>query len=136
MSTEVSVWSGSPSQIKNIGYFAVCVLLSFLVIPLFLILWRWLQTKCTKYELTTERFTTSNGVLNKTTDHLELYRVRDYRQEQPFLLRMFGLSNITLVSTDKTDNILLVTAVKDGAEIIAKTRQNVEELRRRKARIS
>ncbi|EPF91863.1 hypothetical protein GCM10025882_40650 [Acinetobacter gyllenbergii] len=128
-------WQGTPSQISNLAYFVVCGVLFFLVIPLLLILWRWLQTKYTKYELTSERLIMSKGVLNKTTNQLELYRVRDYRHEQPFFLRIFGLSNIVLISTDKTDKVLNLIAIRDGGDLITQIRSNVEGLRRSKSRI-
>jgi len=119
-------WQGTPSQISNLAYFVVCGVLFFLVIPLLLILWRWLQTKYTKYELTSERLIMSKGVLN---------RVRDYRHEQPFFLRIFGLSNIVLISTDKTDKVLNLIAIRDGGDLITQIRSNVEGLRRSKSRI-
>lgn len=128
-------WQGTPSQISNLAYFVVCGVLFFLVIPLLLILWRWLQTKYTKYALTSERLIMSKGVLNKTTNQLELYRVRDYRHEQPFFLRIFGLSNIVLISTDKTDKVLNLIAIRDGGDLITQIRSNVEGLRRSKSRI-
>ena len=128
-------WQGTPSQISNLAYFVVCGVLFFLVIPLLLILWRWLQTKYTKYELTSERLIMSKGVLNKTTNQLELYRVRDYRHEQPFFLRIFGLSNIVLISTDKTDKVLNLIAIRDGGDLITQIRSNVEGLRKSKSRI-
>ncbi len=128
-------WQGTPSQISNLAYFVVCGVLFFLVIPLLLILWCWLQTKYTKYELTSERLIMSKGVLNKTTNQLELYRVRDYRHEQPFFLRIFGLSNIVLISTDKTDKVLNLIAIRDGGDLITQIRSNVEGLRRSKSRI-
>ncbi|MBH2001070.1 MAG: PH domain-containing protein [Moraxellaceae bacterium] len=128
-------WEGMPSQVSNFIYFFVCGILFFLIIPLLLILWRWLQTKCTKYELTSERLIMSHGVLNKTTDQLELYRVRDYRHEQPFFLRIFGLSNIVLISNDKTDKILNLIAIRDGGDLLTKIRTNVEGLRKSKSRI-
>ncbi len=135
MSNETSIWASSPSQIKNLGYFLLCGLFCFLVVPAFMGLWRWLQTRCTRYELTTERLIFSRGVLSRTTDQVELYRIRDYRLEQPFFLRLFGLSNVVLIGNDRTDAVILLEAVRDGAGLVSRARQCVEELRRRKARI-
>ena len=94
MSEEKEVWFGNPSQVVNLGTFILLGLFFWLVIPLLVILWKWLAIKNTKYELTTERLKTRHGVLNKKTDELELYRVRDYNYEQPFFLRLFSLGNI------------------------------------------
>ena len=102
MSEEKEVWFGTPSQVLNLGTFILMGIFFWLVIPLFVILWKWLAVKNTKYELTTERLKTRYGVLNKKTDELELYRVRDYKFEQPFFLRLFSLGNIVLQTSDKS----------------------------------
>ncbi|MFZ9967690.1 MAG: PH domain-containing protein, partial [Steroidobacteraceae bacterium] len=81
MAEEREVWFGSPSQVLNLGTFILMGLFFWLVIPLFIILWKWLVIKTTKYEITTERVRTRRGVFNKETEELELYRVRDYRLE-------------------------------------------------------
>lgn len=133
--SEQIIWKDRPSQIQNIGYFFSCLLLSFLLIPILLMLWRWLQTRFTVYKLTDQRFILSQGVFNKVVNQLELYRIRDYRQEQPFLLRIFGLSNIVLISNDRTDKIIYLYAIYNGAELINQIRYNVEILRSTKSRI-
>ena len=65
MSEEKEVWFGNPSQAVNLGTFIFMGLFFWLVIPLLVILWKWLVIKNTKYELTTERLRTRHGVLNK-----------------------------------------------------------------------
>ena len=76
MSDERDIWYGTPSQVINLGSFIFLGLFFWLVIPLLIILWKWLTIKYTKYELTTQRLRTRYGILNKKTDELELYRVR------------------------------------------------------------
>lgn len=82
MAEERTVWLGTPSQILNLGSFILLGLFFWLVIPLFVILWKWLVVKNTKYELTTERLRMRHGVFNKHTDELELYRVRVRRRNE------------------------------------------------------
>src|SRR5215213_10492146 len=94
--SEALTWTGSPSQVLNVPVYVVCALLCWLIVPIFYAVWRWLVLKNMRYELTTERLKLRQGVLNKRLDEVELYRVRDYRLEQPLLIRIFGLSNITL----------------------------------------
>jgi uncharacterized membrane protein YdbT with pleckstrin-like domain len=129
---ERDVWYGTPSQIVNLGTFIIMGLLFWLVIPLFVILWRWLVIKCTKYELTTQRLRTRHGVINKQTDEIELYRVRDYRYEQPLLLRMFSLGNIVMQTSDKTHPVFTLRAVHNGEELRNVIRTHVEQNRTRK----
>lgn len=129
MSQEEKLWSGTPSQVLNMGAFIIWGLLFFLVFPLLIILWNWLAIKNTKYELTSQRLITSLGVLNKRTDELELYRVKDSRVEQPFFLRLFSLSNIVLETSDKSHPIVLIKAVPNGKELREMIRTHVEERR-------
>ena len=132
MSEEKDVWMGTPSQVSNLGSFIFLGLFSWLVLPLLIILWKWLVIKNTKYELTTQRLRTKNGVLNVRTDELELYRVQDYTMVQPFFLRMFSLSNIILETSDKSCPRVVIKAVKNGDELREKIRSAVEECKTKK----
>jgi uncharacterized membrane protein YdbT with pleckstrin-like domain len=132
MSEEKDVWFGTPSQVVNLGSFIVLGLFFWLVIPLFIILWKWLEVKSTKYELTTERIRSRHGVLNKNTDELELYRVRDYRFDQPFFLRIFSLGNIVLETSDRSHPTITLKAIPDGEELREVLRTHVEACRTKK----
>ena len=132
MSEEKEVWRGTPSQVVNLGIFIIMGLFFWLVIPLLVILWKWLVIKNTKYELTTERLRTRYGVLNKETDELELYRVRDYRLEQPFFLRIFSLGNLILDTSDKSHPQVVIRAIPNGEELREIFRTHVEANRTRK----
>ena len=117
MATEQTVWNGTPSQVINVGIFVFMGLFFWLVFPLLVILWQWLVVKNTKYELTNERLKTRYGILNKKTDELELYRVRDYKLEQPFFLRLFSLGNIKLTTSDKSHPEVLIKAIPNGEKL-------------------
>lgn len=132
MSDEKDVWFGTPSQVVNLGSFIFLGLFFWLVFPLFIILWKWLTVKNTKYELTNQRLRTRYGVLNKKTDELELYRVRDFKLEQPFFLRIFSLGNIVLTTSDKSHAEVIIKAIPNGEELREKLRTFVEECRTRK----
>ena len=132
MDEERTVWNGTPSQVVNLPAFILLGLIFWLVIPLFVILWKWLVVKYTKYELTTERLRLRHGVLNKETDDLELYRVRDYKLVQPFWLRLFSLGNVELKTSDRSHPVVTIKAIKDGEAMRELLRKYVEENRVRK----
>ena len=132
MSEEKDVWFGTPSQVVNLGSFVLWGLFFWLVFPLLIILWKWLVIRNTKYELTTQRLRMRHGVLNKKTDELELYRIRDYKLDQPFFLRMFSLSNIILETSDRSHPQFVLRAIKNGEELRESLRTFVEECRTRK----
>ncbi len=129
MAQEEDVWSGTPSQVTNLGSFIFLGILFFMVIPLFIILWKWLVTKNIKYELTTERLRTRSGVLNKKMDELELYRVKDYKVDRPLFLRIFGLGNLVLETSDRSSPIVMIKAIPDAEELREKVRTCVETRR-------
>ena len=151
---ESDVWQGTPSQVLNLGAFSIALislgltyplslvvdiaspagiaLAVVLVLPLFRALWKWLVVKNIRYELTSQRLKTHTGVFNKTMDEIELYRVRDYRHDRPFFLRLFALGNIVLTTSDKTDQTILMRAIRNGEDVRESIRNSVEELRERK----
>lgn len=132
MADEKLIWSGSPSQVLNLPAFLACGLLFWLVVPLFIMLWKWLVLKTTKYELTTERLRLRTGVFNKKLDELELYRVRDYKLEQPFWLRLFSLGNIVLQTSDLSTPTIVLRAIPDSERIREQIRSCVEACRVKK----
>ena len=129
---EKTVWLGTPSQVINLGSFILLGLFFWLVIPLFIILWKWLVVKNMKYELTSERLRMRHGVLNKKLDELELYRVRDYKLDQPFFLRIFSLGNIILQTSDRSHPTVVIQAIPDAENLREQLRTYVEACRTRK----
>lgn len=134
--TEEQVWTGGPSQVTNFGTYVVCGLLTltgiFAIFALPYAFWQFLVVRCQRYELTTQRLKVHSGVLNKKTDELELYRVKDTRFDQPFFLRLFGLGNVILFSTDATTPTSTINGVKDAQQLREQIRTLVETRRDQK----
>ena len=149
MADENTLWKGSTSQLVHFWSYLLWLLVAVgivvgatvslnpliygaLVIPLGGILIRWVVTRSTVYELTSQRLRKTSGILNKKLDELELYRVKDSTLEQPLLLRMFGLGNITIMSSDVSLPMLVMSAVPGAYEAREKLRAAVEAERDRK----
>lgn len=129
MTNEELVWTGSPSQVLNLPTFILCGLLFWLVVPIFIAVWKWLVLRNVKYELTTERLRTRHGVLNKELEELELYRVRDYKLERPLILRMFSLGNIMITTTDVSQPIVILRGIRESEQVREQIRNHVEKCR-------
>jgi len=133
--TETIIWEGSPSQVTNLGLYIVCALTFFLVIPVFYAIWRWIDTRSHRYSVTDQRVRVTQGVLNKRTDSIELYRVKDVVLLEPFGLRLFGLGNVELRTSDMTSPLLVLRAVPGAAAlrekvlIAAEARRDVKGVR-------
>ena len=149
---ETALWSGHTSQWVHFWYYFLCVLLAVgiafaatipalftgglaylaLLIPLVMWLVRWYATKCTTYTLTSQRLRITSGILSKKVDELELFRVRDYTMDQPFLLRLVGLGNLTLITSDATTPTLAMRAIPGIESVREKLRTAVQTERDRK----
>lgn len=126
---EETLWTGRPSQVANLMFFMVNILFIWLVLPIFFIIGRFLSTRFTNYELTSNRLITKSGVLKRHHDEVELYRIRDYKITQPFFLRLFGLSHLDIYTADKTQDKLVLRAIKDAEKVRRIMRENVERRR-------
>lgn len=124
------IWQSTPSQWVNFETYFLCFLFCILIFPIFIAIWIYLSTKNTQYELTEQTLTLHTGVLNKAIDDVELYRIKDIRLEQPILLRIFGLGNIYLITSDQTNPNVTLKAINNSKELRAKLRQLVEIARK------
>jgi uncharacterized membrane protein YdbT with pleckstrin-like domain len=144
---EQQLWKSSPSQWLNLGHYALALLMAggivfgslffqpvliALVIPLIYMLWRFLIVRCLSFELTSERLRISNGVINRTIDEVELYRVKDIVMVRPWWMRVTGLSTLKLHTSDRTMQQFDIPAMADGQVLREKLRGQVELQRDRK----
>ena len=125
MTDETLQWQGGPSQWQNLGWWLACLLL----LPIPWALWKGLETRATVYTLTDQRLKFTRGVLTRTTDDLELYRVRDTQFQQGFFERMLGLGEIVLATTDETSPHIRLRFIKDAEAVREKIRGLVEARR-------
>ncbi|MBI4662683.1 MAG: PH domain-containing protein [Verrucomicrobia bacterium] len=132
MMPEETVWKGNPSQITNLGLYLLCLLTCWLIVPIFIALWKWIETKCFVYELTSERLKITRGVFSKRTDVLELYRVKDLVVERPFFLRLFSRGNVVLDTSDKSSPRVVIQAVPKPQALSDTIRNQVEVQRQAK----
>ncbi len=145
---ESDLWTGHPSQWVHFWFYLFCVLLVVgavaaapwtgglsafaLVIPVLFWGIRWWATRTTVYVLTSQRLRILSGILTRRLDELELYRVKDYVLEQPLLLRLVGLGNLTLVTSDATTPTVTLRAIGGVEEVRELLRNAVQRERDRK----
>jgi uncharacterized membrane protein YdbT with pleckstrin-like domain len=129
MEPETIICEVTPSQILNLRSFIFCILamvliiivsiftysnsvLWLLILPAAFAFWKWWEIKSKKLRLTSQRIIVSEGVLNRTTNETELYRVRDTTIEEPFLYRLFKVGNVIVFTTDEANAVLHLKAFK------------------------
>lgn len=132
--TETLVWSGRPSQVANLGVFIGCSVFFWLVIPIFVGIWRYLLVRTMRYEVTSQRFRVTSGVLSRRIEEVELYRVKDSAFRQSLFQRLFGLGSVALVTSDATtpDAVIESISARLAKDLREQIRDLVEDLREAK----
>lgn len=102
------------------------------VVPCLVALWKWIIVRSRVYELTTQRIRVTTGILNKRTEEMELYRVKDYSLVEPFTYRLFGVGNIDILTYDTTTPRLHLEAIPKPSQIREQFRTYVEACRTQK----
>ena len=128
---EETLWTAHPSVWRYGQRWSLAILLAPLGIGLVYGAWLYGSARCTQYQLTTERLIWTRGVFTRRQDQVELYRVRDVSLVQPFYLRVLGLGNVLVMSSDiSTPNDSLL-AVKQPQDVLDLVRAAVEDIRSR-----
>lgn len=147
-SPEAILWKGHSSQWVHFWFYFFCILLAIgcavgalftaglsligLIVPA--VMWgiRWWMTRSTHYEMSSQRLRRTSGIINRRLEELELYRVKDYVMEEPFYLRMLGLGNLSIVTSDSTTPVVSIHAIRDVHDVREKLRSAVQTERDRK----
>ena len=67
-----------------------------------IVLVKWIQNMAAKYEITPERLIVRRGIVFKSIDEIELYRIKDVRMDFSLLNQWAGIGTICLTSSDET----------------------------------
>ena len=63
---------------------------------------RWIGNMATRYEVAADRLILHRGILNKSIDEIELYRVKDVRIAFSIINQMADIGRIEITSSDET----------------------------------
>lgn len=99
----------------------VTVVLAYTVFPplifggilfAFLAWYRYMTILQIQYTLTLETLTVRTGLISRTYNNLELYRVKDYIVSQSATERIFNLMTVKLVTTDASSPELILEGIE------------------------
>ncbi|EZP54994.1 MULTISPECIES: PH domain-containing protein [unclassified Sphingomonas] len=63
---------------------------------------RWLQNLAAAYEITDQRLIVRRGLVMKSIDEIELYRIKDVRVDYSLVNQITDIGTITITSSDRT----------------------------------
>lgn len=112
------------------------LLFSIVLLPLLFLLWkdvyRWLYFRSCEWTITDEEIYQKSGVLSTVVDHIEMYRVTDYKEEQNLMMRLLDIKNVALTSNDRLTKIVWLQGVPASSPIMRTIRERVEACRSKK----
>jgi uncharacterized membrane protein YdbT with pleckstrin-like domain len=100
-------------------------LIGLTALSILVVLVKWIQNLAATYEITEERLVIRRGIIFKSVDEIEHYRIKDVRIDFTIVNQMANIGTITISSSDET--------TRDGDLVmpyVEKARDRREQLRR------
>jgi uncharacterized membrane protein YdbT with pleckstrin-like domain len=120
----------SPSQWMNLPFFIAGVVgVQTVILPVLAIV-KYIEYRCWKYEFNERTIIESKGILSVTHTELHYYRIKSIRVEEPFLLRLLGLSNVYITASDPYQPELKLYAVPAGSILRSQLREKTDTWRK------
>ncbi len=94
---------------------------------------KYLDMKCTSWEITDEQIISHQGIIARHAEYLELYRINDYTEHSSVMERILNIKSVIISSTDRSTPTLVIFGVNRDMDILSDLRQKVEssKLKRR-----
>ena len=108
--------------------------LGLTAIALLIIIWRWFENMASKFEITEERLIIKRGIISKSIDEIELYRIKDVRIDFSIVNQLAGIGNLTIASSDETtrDGDLVIAGIERAQERRETLRRLVDAARQKR----
>ncbi|HYI63370.1 MAG TPA: PH domain-containing protein [Allosphingosinicella sp.] len=108
--------------------------LGLTVAALLIVLVKWVQNLAATYEFTEERLIIRRGIIMKSVDEVELYRIKDVRINFSLLNQMAGIGRITVSSSDETTRAgdLVIPEIQKAQERREQLRRLVDTARQKR----
>jgi uncharacterized membrane protein YdbT with pleckstrin-like domain len=119
--------------IAVIGY--GLLFLGLAALSLLIILWRWFENLAAKYEVTEERLIIRRGIISKSIDEIELYRIKDIKIDFSLINQIAGIGRLTIASSDETtrDGDLVIAGIVRAQERRETLRRLVDAARQKRS---
>lgn len=106
------LWEGSPSPVGQWKYFAVCLALGWLIVPLWFAWRRYSEIRATRCYFGKNFARISNPTAISRNRLLETHRIVSVARSQPFPLSWFGLSDVTIAAREEFTPPVVFPAVR------------------------
>ena len=103
-------------------------------VAVLIVLWKWIQNMAALYEITPERLVVRRGIIFKSIDEIELYRIKDVRIDFSIINQLAGIGRISIASSDETtrDGDLVIRDIERAQERREHLRRLVDTARQQR----
>jgi uncharacterized membrane protein YdbT with pleckstrin-like domain len=123
-----STWGWLKGSFAGWGTLLLCLVgVGFVIIAI-----RWVANASALYEVTEDRIILHRGIINKSIDEIELYRVKDVRLDFSIVNQLAGIGRLSIHSSDESTRggPLVIRDVEHARERREKLRELVTDARR------
>jgi membrane protein YdbS with pleckstrin-like domain len=111
-----------PSQFTNLFWYLLTIISSIVFLPLIIptliiSIYKFYEIDCWSYNFTKRTIEEKKGIFSTSIVEIQYFRIKSVMVEEPFWMRLFGLSNIHILSTEKFKPRMTIYAVNDGGPI-------------------
>ena len=141
---EEEIWEGNPSHILNVLPWIISVLIAVVAVllvivldvkrqiappymdyaiwaavgvPLTYMIYRYLVIRYEYKQITDKRIKIRKSVWNSGMRPVQLFRIKDLDYDEPIYWKMFGLGNVTLITSDHSDPMVIIRAIRNAREL-------------------
>lgn len=94
--------------------------------------YRFVYLKRISYRIGEEQLICEHGVLQRSVDYMELYRVVDFYEHQNFMQQLCGLKTVSIYSMDRNTPKLNLIGLPNNYEAVNLIRERVENNKQKK----
>lgn len=120
----------SPSQWINLIYIILGIILIKTIAVPFLAIVKILDVYYWRYEFRERTIIERRGILSVTRREVHYYRIKSIKVDEPLWMRIFGLSKVSIITSDQYHPELVLYAVSDGHYLRDLIRSNTHEWRK------
>lgn len=115
----------SPSQWTNLPWFAISLIAVWLGVYWLLLLTLGMiyHTHKWTYQFTDTGVIETKGILSITHREIPYYRIKSVKLDEPLWMRFFGISNVTVLSSDPFHPELKLHGVRYGKQVTHELRE-------------
>jgi uncharacterized membrane protein YdbT with pleckstrin-like domain len=124
---EKLLFSGHPAVITSAGQWLLVVLTIGIAYLAY-----WVKSRSISYEITNQRIRIERGLLSKTKENIELFRIDDFHLHKPLGMRLVGHCQLHLDSSDPDQQRVSISGIPDLEHLADTLRESA--LRERKRR--